>query len=59
WSNRTCSTQRRVDRHRQHNDHLVLDNDLKEVRLQRFFFFFSLSSPFSFSFRLVLCAAID
>uniref|UniRef100_A0A8C2HQF7 DENN/MADD domain containing 5B n=1 Tax=Cyprinus carpio TaxID=7962 RepID=A0A8C2HQF7_CYPCA len=34
WSNRTCSTQRRVDRHRQHNDHLVLDNDLKEVRLQ-------------------------
>uniref|UniRef100_A0A8C1MGJ8 DENN/MADD domain containing 5B n=1 Tax=Cyprinus carpio TaxID=7962 RepID=A0A8C1MGJ8_CYPCA len=31
WSNRTCSTQRRVDRHRQHNDHLVLDNDLKEV----------------------------
>uniref|UniRef100_A0A8C2JLI9 DENN/MADD domain containing 5B n=1 Tax=Cyprinus carpio TaxID=7962 RepID=A0A8C2JLI9_CYPCA len=30
WSNRTCSTQRRVDRHRQQNDHLVLDNELKE-----------------------------
>uniref|UniRef100_A0A8C1QZP4 DENN/MADD domain containing 5B n=1 Tax=Cyprinus carpio TaxID=7962 RepID=A0A8C1QZP4_CYPCA len=34
WSNRTCSTQRRVDRHRQHNDHLVLDNDLKEKYMQ-------------------------
>uniref|UniRef100_A0A8C2JII4 DENN/MADD domain containing 5B n=1 Tax=Cyprinus carpio TaxID=7962 RepID=A0A8C2JII4_CYPCA len=31
WSNRTCSTQRRVDRHRQQNDHLVLDNELKET----------------------------
>ncbi|XP_051546794.1 DENN domain-containing protein 5B isoform X3 [Myxocyprinus asiaticus] len=31
WSNRTCSTQRRVDRHRQQNEHLVLDNDLKDV----------------------------
>lgn len=50
WSNRTCSTQRRVDRHRQQNEHLVLDNDLKEVRLQvllpiqplsSFLFFFS------------------
>ncbi|XP_043112881.1 DENN domain-containing protein 5A-like, partial [Puntigrus tetrazona] len=34
WSNRTCSTQRRVDRHRQQNDHLVLDNDLKEKYMQ-------------------------
>uniref|UniRef100_A0A8C2GNE1 DENN/MADD domain containing 5B n=1 Tax=Cyprinus carpio TaxID=7962 RepID=A0A8C2GNE1_CYPCA len=34
WSNRTCSTQRRVDRHRQHNDHLVLDNDHKEKYMQ-------------------------
>ncbi|XP_016137971.1 DENN domain-containing protein 5B [Sinocyclocheilus grahami] len=34
WSNRTCSTQRRVDRHRQQNDHLVLDNDLKEMDVQ-------------------------
>ncbi|XP_056091707.1 DENN domain-containing protein 5B isoform X2 [Rhinichthys klamathensis goyatoka] len=34
WSNRTCSTQRRVDRHRQQNEHLVLDNDLKEKYMQ-------------------------
>uniref|UniRef100_A0A8C1Y069 DENN/MADD domain containing 5B n=1 Tax=Cyprinus carpio TaxID=7962 RepID=A0A8C1Y069_CYPCA len=34
WSNRTCSTQRRVDRHRQQNDHLVLDNELKEKYMQ-------------------------
>ncbi|XP_065140924.2 DENN domain-containing protein 5B isoform X1 [Paramisgurnus dabryanus] len=34
WSNRTCSTQRKVDRHRQPNDHLVLDNDLKEKYMQ-------------------------
>uniref|UniRef100_A0A672N487 DENN domain-containing protein 5B n=1 Tax=Sinocyclocheilus grahami TaxID=75366 RepID=A0A672N487_SINGR len=47
WSNRTCSTQRRVDRHRQQNDHLVLDNDLKEVRLQHLFLF-SFSPSFSF-----------
>lgn len=58
WSNRTCSTQRRVDRHRQQNEHLVLDNDLKEVRLQCFFLF-SLSPRFSFSFHPVLCAAFD
>ncbi|XP_067284256.1 DENN domain-containing protein 5B isoform X2 [Pseudorasbora parva] len=34
WSNRTCSTQRRSDRHRQQNEHLVLDNDLKEKYMQ-------------------------
>uniref|UniRef100_A0A673I6W6 DENN domain-containing protein 5B-like n=1 Tax=Sinocyclocheilus rhinocerous TaxID=307959 RepID=A0A673I6W6_9TELE len=34
WSNRICSTQRRVDCHRQQNDHLVLDNDLKEKYVQ-------------------------
>ncbi|TRY98720.1 hypothetical protein DNTS_003210, partial [Danionella cerebrum] len=34
WSSRTCSTQRRVDRHRQQNEHLVLDNELKEKYMQ-------------------------
>uniref|UniRef100_A0A8C9TAB9 DENN/MADD domain containing 5B n=1 Tax=Scleropages formosus TaxID=113540 RepID=A0A8C9TAB9_SCLFO len=34
WSNRTATAQRRKDRHRQHSDHLGLDNDLKEKYMQ-------------------------
>ncbi|XP_061085247.1 DENN domain-containing protein 5B-like isoform X3 [Conger conger] len=34
WSNRTASSQRRKDRHRQHSEHLGLDNDLKEKYMQ-------------------------
>ncbi|KAG7454392.1 hypothetical protein MATL_G00259240 [Megalops atlanticus] len=34
WSSRTATTQRRKDRHRQHNEHLGLDNDLKEKYMQ-------------------------
>ncbi|KAL2102240.1 hypothetical protein ACEWY4_001408 [Coilia grayii] len=34
WSNRTATTQRRQDRHRQHTEHLGLDNDLKEKYMQ-------------------------
>ncbi|KAG5830703.1 hypothetical protein ANANG_G00313440 [Anguilla anguilla] len=34
WSSRTASSQRRKDRHRQHSEHLGLDNDLKEKYMQ-------------------------
>ncbi|KAJ8332117.1 hypothetical protein SKAU_G00429020 [Synaphobranchus kaupii] len=34
WSTRTASSQRRKDRHRQHSEHLGLDNDLKEKYMQ-------------------------
>ncbi|XP_062859940.1 DENN domain-containing protein 5B isoform X4 [Trichomycterus rosablanca] len=34
WSNRTGTTQRRKDWHRQQSDHLRLDNDLKERYMQ-------------------------
>ncbi|XP_030644584.1 DENN domain-containing protein 5B isoform X3 [Chanos chanos] len=34
WSNRTATAQRRTDRHKQHSEHLGLDNDLKEKYMQ-------------------------
>ncbi|XP_066561382.1 DENN domain-containing protein 5B isoform X13 [Amia ocellicauda] len=34
WASRTATAQRRKDRHRQHSEHLGLDNDLREKYMQ-------------------------